>query len=137
MIDVALFVSFFESLLWFSSFQATQWCPTFCNPMDHSTPGLPVHRQLLKSTQTHVHLVGDATQPSHPRRPLLLLPSISPSIRVLSNESALCMRWPKYWNFSFNISSSNEHPGLIPMLFLSLFLLSLFHQQLSFSLILE
>ena len=46
-------------------------------------------------------------------RPLLLLPSIFPSITVFSNESALCIRWPKYWSFSFNISSSNEHPGLI------------------------
>ena len=64
-------------------------------------------------TQTHVHWVGDAIQPSHPCRPLLLLPSIFPSIRVFSNESALLIRWPKYWNFSFNISPSNEHPGLI------------------------
>ena len=46
-------------------------------------------------------------------RPLLFLPSIFPSIRVFSNESALCIRWPKYWSFSFNISPSNEHPGLI------------------------
>ena len=46
--------------------------------------------------------------------PLLLLPSIFPNIRVFSNESALCIRWPKYWSFSFNISPSNEHPGLIP-----------------------
>ena len=65
-------------------------------------------------TQTHVHRVGDAIQPSHPLlSPLLLLPSIFPSIRVFSNESALCIRWRKYWSFSFNISPSNEHPGLI------------------------
>ena len=94
--------------LQFSS--VTQLCPTLCDPMDCSTPGLPVHRQLPESTQTHVHWVGDAIQPSHP---LLLLPSIFPSIRVLSNESALRIRWPKYWSFSFNISPSNEHPGLI------------------------
>ena len=81
--------------------------------MNHSTPGLPVHHQLPESTQTHVHWVGDAIQPSHP------LSSPSPpalnlsSIRVFSNESALRIRWPKYWNFSFNISPSNEHPGLI------------------------
>ena len=81
--------------------------------MNRSTPGLPVHHQLMESTQTHVHCVGDGIQPSHLCRPLLLLPSIFPSIRVFSNESALCIRWPKYWSFSFNISPSNEHPGLI------------------------
>ena len=92
----------------------TQLCLTLCDPMNRNMPGLPVHHQHLESTQTHVHCVGDATQPSlilcHP---LLLLPSISPSIRVFSNESALRMRWPKYWSFSFNISPSNEHPGMI------------------------
>ena len=81
--------------------------------MNCSMPGLPVHHQLLRSTQTHVHCVGDAIQPSHP----LSTPSppapILPSITVFSNESALCIRWPKYWSFSFNISPSNEHPGLI------------------------
>ena len=76
-------------------------------------PGLPVHHQLPEPTQTHVHWVGDAIQPSHPLCPLLLLPSIFPSIRVFSNESALSMRWPKHWSFSFNIRPSNEHPGLI------------------------
>ena len=79
--------------------------------MNHSTPGLPVHHQLPEFTQTHVHWAGDAIQPSHPH-PLLLLPSIFPSIRVFSNESTLLIRWPKYWSFSFNISPSNEHPGL-------------------------
>ena len=81
--------------------------------MNCSTPGLPVHHQLPEFTQTHVHQVGDAIQPSHPLSSLLLLPPIPPSIRVFSNESALCIRWPKYWSFSFNISPSNEHPGLI------------------------
>ena len=76
-------------------------------------PGLPVHHQLPKSPQTHVHWVSDAIQPSHPLSPLVLLPSIFPSIRVFSNESAVCIRWPKYWSFSFSISPSNEHPGLI------------------------
>ena len=57
--------------------------------------------------------IGDAIQPSHPLSPLFLLPPIFPSIRVFSNESALRIRWPKYWSFSFNISPSNEHPGLI------------------------
>ena len=92
----------------------TQSCPTLCHPMNCSMPGLPVHCQLPESTQTHVRQVGDAIQPSHPlRRPLLLLPPIPPSIRVFSNESALRMRWPKYWSFSFSISPSSEHPGLI------------------------
>ena len=81
--------------------------------MGHSTPGLPVHHQLPGFTQTHVHWVSDTIQPSHPLSSLLLLPSIFPSIRVFSNESALHIRWPKYWSFSLNISPSNEHPGLI------------------------
>ena len=80
--------------------------------MNRSMPGLRVHHQLLESTQTHVYRVGDANHLIL-CRPLLLLPSIFPSIRVFSNESTLRMRWPKYWNFSFNISPSNEHPGLI------------------------
>ena len=82
--------------------------------MNCSMPGLPVHHQLLEFTQTHVHHVSDAIQPSHLCYPLLLLPSIFPSIRVFSNESALCIRWPKYWSFSFSISPSNEYSGLIP-----------------------
>ena len=86
---------------------------TLCDPMNLSTPGLPVQHQLLESTQTHVHQVGDAIQPSHSLHPPLFLPSFFPSIRVFSNESALRIRWPKYWSFSFNISPSNEHPGLI------------------------
>ena len=81
--------------------------------MNHSTPDLPVHHHLPEFTQTHVHWVGDAIQPSY----LLLSPStpasIFPSIRVFSNESALRIRWPKYWSFSFNISPSNEYSGLI------------------------
>ena len=80
-----------------------QLYPTLCDPMNRSAPGLPVHHQLLESTQTHVHRVGDAIQPSHLCHPLLLLPPIPPSIRVFSNESALRMRCPKYWSFSFSI----------------------------------
>ena len=76
-------------------------------------PGFPVHHQLLELAQTHVHPVGDAIQPSHLCRPLLLLPPIPSSNRVFSNESTLPMRWPKYCSFSFSISPSNEHPGLI------------------------
>ena len=82
-------------------------------PMNCSTPGLPAHHHLPEFTQTHVHRVSDAIQPSHP----LFSPSppapIPPSIRVFSNESTLCMRWPKYWSFSFSIIPSKEIPGLI------------------------
>ena len=81
--------------------------------MDCSMPGLPVHHQLPDSTQTHVHWVSDASNHLIFCRPLLLLPSIFPSIRVFSNESALCIRWPKDWSFSFSISPSNEYSGLI------------------------
>ena len=81
--------------------------------MYRSTLGLPVHHQLPEFTQTHVHQVSDAIQPSLLCHPLLLLPPIPPSIRVFSNESTLCMRWPKYWSFSFSIIPSKELPGLI------------------------
>ena len=106
-------MEFWQSLVSVQFSSATQSCPTLCNPMNCSTPGLPVHHQLLGFSQTHVHRVGDAIQPSYPLSPLLLLPPISPIVRVFSNESTLCMRWPKYWSFSFSISPSNEHPGLI------------------------
>ena len=98
----------FFSIIQFSS--VAQLCPTLCDPMNCSTPGLPVHQQLLESTQSHVHWVDDAIQPSHP------LSSSSPTLshsQVFSNESTLLIRWPKYWSFSFNISPSSEHPGLI------------------------
>ena len=81
--------------------------------MNRSTPGLPVHHQLPEFTQTHVHRVSDAVQPSHPlSSPSPPAPN-PPSIRVFSNESTLCMRWPKYWSFSFSIIPSKEIPGLI------------------------
>ena len=92
----------------------TQLCPTLCDPMNCSTPGLPVHHQLPEFTQTHVH--RESVMPSSHLilcHPLLLLPTIPPSIRVFSNESTLCMRWPKYWRFSFSIIPSKEIPGLI------------------------
>ena len=79
--------------------------------MDCSMPGFLVHHQLLDPTQTHVHWVGDAIQPSHPL--LLLPPSVFSSIRVFSKESVLRIRWPKYWSFSFSISPSNEYSALI------------------------
>ena len=85
----------------------------FCNPMDCSTPGFPVHHQLLELTQTHVHWVGDTIQPSHP------LSSPSPPAFNLSqhlffpNESVLCIRWPKYLSVNLSISPSNEYSWLI------------------------
>ena len=91
----------------------TQPCPTLCDPMDCRTPGLPVYHQpqsLLKLKSIESVIPSNHLILFHP---LLLLPSIFPSIRVFSNESALLIRWPKYWSFSFSISPSNEHPGLI------------------------
>ena len=98
-------------MLQFSSI--TQSHPTLCDPKDCSTPGLPVHHHswsLLKlmsieSVMPSNHLIFCC--------PLLLLPSIFPSIRVFSKESVLCIRWPKYWSFIFSISPSNEYSGLI------------------------
>ena len=91
----------------------TQLCPTLCNPVDCSTPGLPVHHQLSEFTQTHVHWVSDAIQPSPP------LSSPSPPTFNLSQHQGLfkwvssLTRWPKYWSFSFSISPPNEYSGLI------------------------
>ena len=93
-----------QYIVQFSS--VTQSCLSPCDPMDCSTPGLPVHHQLLEFAQTHIHSVILCC-------PFLLPPSIFPSIRVFSNESVLCIRSPKYWSFSFSISPSNEHPRLI------------------------
>ena len=80
--------------------------------MDCSTPGFPVLHHLPGFAQTHVHRVSDAIQPSHPLSSPSL-PSIFPSIRVFPSESVLCIRWPKYWSFSFIISPFNEYLGLI------------------------
>ena len=91
----------------------TQSCPTLCDLMDCSTPGFPVHHQLPELTQTYVHQGGHAIQYLILCHPLLLPPSIFPSIRVFSNEPVLRIRWPKYWSFSFNISPFNEYSGLI------------------------
>ena len=89
--------------------------PTLCDPMDCSTPGLPVYHQLSELTQIHVHRVSDAIQPSHPLSSPSPPPSIFPSIRVFSSDSVLCIRWPKYWSFSFNISPSDEYSGLVSL----------------------
>ena len=92
-----------------------QSCSILCNPMDCSMSGLPVHHQLPEFTQTHIHRVDDAIQPSHP------LSSPSPHAfklsqnQGLSNESVLCIRWPKYWSFIFTINPSNKYSGLISL----------------------
>ena len=97
----------------FQSVQFTQLCPTLCNPTDCTTPDLPV---ITSSWSLPKLMSIESLMPSNhliPYCPLLLVPSIILSIRILSNESALCFRWPKNWSFSFNISPSNEHSGLI------------------------
>ena len=86
---------------------------TLCEPMDWSTPVFLVHHQLPQPTQTHVLRVSDAIQPLIPCRPLLFPPSIFPNIKVFPIELVLCIRRPKYWSFSFNISLSKEYSGLI------------------------
>ena len=93
--------------------KSLQSCPTLCDPMDCTTLGLPVHHQLtelcesIESVMPSNHLILCC--------PLLLLPSVFPSIRVFSNESVLHIRWPKYWSFSFNISPFSEYSGLISL----------------------
>ena len=90
-----------------------QLCPTLCNPMDCSMPGFPVLHHPPELAQTQV---VELVMPSNHLilcHPLLLLPSVFSSIRVFSNELALCIRWPKYWSSSFSISPSSEHSGLI------------------------
>ena len=102
-------VSLSDDNICFSS--VAQSCLILYDPMDHSMPGFPIHHQLLELAQTHVHWVDDTSQPSCPLCLFLLLPSIFPSIRVFANESALLIRWPKYWSFSIN--PSNKYSSLI------------------------
>ena len=106
-----LYIRVWKNMSEFSS--VAQSCLTLCDPMNCSTPGPPVHHQLLEFTQ--IHVIKSVMPSSHLilYRPLLLLPPTPPSIRVFPNESPLHMRWPKYWNFSFSIIPSKEHPGLI------------------------
>ena len=97
--------------IYFCHCSVSQSCPTLCDPMNGSTSGFPVLHYLPEFT--HVHWVSDVSQPSHP---LLLLSPLAlnlSNIRVFSNESALGIRWPKYWSFNFSISSSKEYSGLI------------------------
>ena len=101
-------------IIQFSS--VTQSCLTLCDPMNCSTPGLPVHHQFPKPTQTHVHRVSDAIQPSNllsPSPPAFNLSHHQGLFQSILEESVLCIRWPKYWNFSLSISPSNEYSGLI------------------------
>jgi len=103
-----------KAVFQFSS--VAQLCPTLCDPMDCIMPGFPVYYQFRELTQTHVHWVGDAIQPSHPLSshfPPSFSLSGSFSIRIFPNESVLLIRWPKYWSFSFNISSSNKYSRLL------------------------
>ena len=86
--------------------------PTLCDPIDCSTPGLPVPQCLPEFAQVCVHCIGDAIQPSHPLMPSSPSPSIFLSIRDFSNELSVLIRWPKYWSFSFSISPSSEYSGL-------------------------
>ena len=103
-----------SAFLCFTSVQfssVTHLCPTLCDPTECSTPGLPVHHQLPKFAQTQMSIAS--VMPSNHCCPLLLLPSIFSCIRVFSIKSVLCIKWPMYWSFSFGISPSNEHSGLI------------------------
>ena len=112
----SVFYSFLYRRLLFLSVQfsrVAQSCLTLCDPMNRSTPGLPVHQQLPEFTQTHVHRVGDAIQPSHPLSPLS-----PPALNLFQHQGLF--QWvgsshqgPKSWSFSFSISPSSEHPGLI------------------------
>ena len=97
----------------FCCFSVAQLCPTLSDSMDCSMPGFTVLHHFPELAQIHVHWVGDAIQPSCRLLALLLLPSVFPSIRVFANASVLCIRWPKYWSFSFSISLSSEYSGLI------------------------
>ena len=108
-----IFSKLYTFMQGFSSVQSLNhvW---LCDSMDSSTPGFPVHHQLLELAQTHVHWVSDAIQPSHP-----LLPPSLPAFSLSQHQGLFLMKsvlhimWPKYWSFSFSISPSNEHPGLI------------------------
>ena len=113
--NIFTFISEIHTFICFPITHSVQSCPIICNPMDGSMPGFPVHHQVLKVDQTHVHQVGDAIQPSHPL-PFLSPPAFKfPSIKVFSNESVVHIRWSKYWNFSFSISPSMNIEDWFPL----------------------
>ena len=91
-----------------------QSCPTLCDPMNHSTPGLPVHHHLLEFTQTYIHWVGDAISHLILCCPLLFLPSLFPSIKIFSNELALHIKWPKSCSFNWVAYEKGRFLGLTP-----------------------
>ena len=99
--------------IWIQFSSVAQSCLTLRDPMNRSTPGLPVHHQLPEFTQIHIHRVGDAIQLSHPLSSPSPAPNPSQHQSLFSKESTLPMRWPKYWSFSFSIIPSKGHPGLI------------------------
>ena len=98
---------------WCCCCSVAQLCRTPCDLRNCSTPGLPVPHHLLEFAKVHVRWIGDAIQPSHPLLPSSPFALNLSSIRIFSNESALLVRWPKYWSFSFSISPSSEYSGLI------------------------
>ena len=126
-VHISMFFKFFSRLGYYRIFEQSPLCyivvpsvqfsrsvvSTLCDLMDCSMPGFPVFHRLPELAQTLVHWVSDAIQPSHPLSSLLLPPSVFPSTRVFSSESALRIRWPKCWSFSFSISPCNEYSGLI------------------------
>ena len=108
----------FHVIIWFSHMaccccSVIKSCLTLCDTINSSMPIFPVLHYLQELARTYVHWVGDANQASHSHCPLLLLPSVFPNIRVFSNELAVCIRWPKFWSFTFRISPSNGYSGLI------------------------
>ena len=112
---ISCLISLMCAWFWWLTFccsSVAQSCPILCNPMDCSTPVFPVLHHLLELAQTYVYWVSDAVQLSHPLSSPSP-PAFFPRIRVFSNESVLCIRWPKYWSISFSISPPNENSRLI------------------------
>ena len=127
-----MFSRYNAPFFYFQFSSVTPSCPPLCDPKDSSTPGFPVHHQLLEPTQTQSI---ESVMPSNHLIlccPLLLQPSIFSSTRVFSNESVLRISWPKYWSFSFSISPSNEYSGLISFRMNWLDLLAVFYFRYSY-----
>ena len=100
-------------LVWKCCCSVARSCLTLCDSTDYNTPDFPVCNHVLEFAQVHAHWIADAIQPSHPLSPSFSSASIYPSIRVFYNQTAIHIRWPKYWRFSFSISPSEEYMGLI------------------------